>query len=388
MGGSEIVQGNTLVADRYEVIRVLGAGNSSRVCLVHDCETDRDVALKLLVNRAAFDESTLARFVREFEICKSIRHPNIVEAYDLVEHRDSLAFTVEYVDGEDLAKIIDERQLTHPEIDLIFTHLLSALEELHSRKIIHRDIKPENLILRSDHVLKVADLGLWKRLDQPGLTRPGVVLGTAQYMPPEYIRDGIHDERGDIYAAGMVLYELLTGKRRLRSKRATEVFELLDKTEFELPPLALSGLPKRYVTIIKKALSVNPDDRFQTAAEMLKAFETAERSAVIIDQDTLAPRIELGTIAPVKTRILPPRRILMARVVLLAGVFSVMALVAALSWPRLKVFLHGPQTNETPTNEPQVTRAQTDDQPRQTRETSKQKINPRLAPARLSGSRG
>ncbi len=281
------------LADRFEVMRILGHGSSAAVYQVLDRNRNKLMALKVLTNPKAFLESTIQRFIEEFHVCQSIEHANLVRAYDLFETKNIIAFTTEYVDGADLGRIMETRQLSTAEIDLIFEQLLSALEELHKRSIVHRDIKPENLILSRDLWVKVVDLGLVKRMDEPGITKSGVILGTAQYMPPEYVRTGTHDSRGDIYACGMVLFELVSGKRRLKNYRGTEVLELLDRTDFALPPIALQGLPKKYAEIIKRAIAVDPDRRYQTAAAMRDAFayHFDDGSVEIVQQ--LSPSIEI-----------------------------------------------------------------------------------------------
>lgn len=281
------------LAERFEALRVLGHGSSAAVYQVLDRHRNKLMALKVLTNPQAFLDSTIQRFVEEFHVCQSIEHPNLVRAYDLFETKNIIAFTTEYVDGSDLGRIMETRQLSSAEIDLIFEQLLSALEELHNRHIVHRDIKPENLILSRDLWLKVVDLGLVKRMDEPGITKAGVILGTAQYMPPEYVRTGQHDRRGDIYACGMVLFELVSGKRRLKNYRGSEVLELLDRTDFTLPPVALQGLPKKYAEIIKRALAVDPERRFASAAAMRGAFTYHVDDGTVEEVQQVRPSIEL-----------------------------------------------------------------------------------------------
>lgn len=294
-----IIQGNSLLAGRFEVLRVLGAGSSSRVCLVRDLHNDgRHVALKILTNTTIFEESTVERFIREFEVCRSIRHPNLVETYELIRTPKLIAFSIEYVPGEDLAKIIDSRRLSLPEIENLMKQLLEALEELHSHQIVHRDIKPENIIVCEDGTLKLVDLGIVKCLDRAGLTKAGLVLGTAQYLAPESIREGLHDERSDLYAAGMVLFEMLSGKRRLFGKRDSEVFQILERSDFTLPAFALEGIPAQYRSMVKRALQASPGRRFQSAREMIAAFHNdSTDSAPLEGSMELQPLLDLSDFA-------------------------------------------------------------------------------------------
>lgn len=282
---TSILEQRPALMERFQLIKVLGEGAAGAVYHVHDRLSNKEVALKVLMNKSAFDEHTLQRFKQEIEACQSIRHPNIVEAYDFIELPDTIAFSMEFVDGKDLRYSFAEGKLDYQEIDDIFDQLLSALSELHQRGIIHRDIKLENVLIRKDGLVKLSDLGLMKRLDKEKLTRTGVLLGTAQYLPPEYIKGSLYDHRGDIYVAGIMLYELLTGKRRLADKAGVEAIEHLIKTKFKVPKINLTGVPKKYLYIIEKSLDPNPKKRFQSAEEMQDAFL---RSFNGLEEDSLA----------------------------------------------------------------------------------------------------
>ncbi|MCB0353845.1 MAG: serine/threonine protein kinase, partial [Bdellovibrionales bacterium] len=251
-------------------------------------------ALKVLVNDAAFDEHTLKRFQDEMRVCQEIRHPNLVEAYDLIDLGDTVAFSMEYVKGADLGSFFRQgKSLDHDELDWIFQQLLSALQELHDHGIVHRDLKLENVLIREDGVLKLSDLGLMKDLNSKGLTRAGVLLGTAQYMPPEYVKHSKYDQRGDIYATGVMLLELLVGKRRLADKPGMEAIEHLIKTKFEIPALLLEGLPRKYRHIIALATEVDPATRYQTAEAMRGDFQRGKDDFSGTSQVTLKQSVGL-----------------------------------------------------------------------------------------------
>lgn len=268
-----ILRTKPALADRFEVIEVLGEGASGAVYRVRDREQGgREVALKILLNNAAFDENTLARFVAEFRILQKLNHPNLVESYDLIEVGETIAFTMEYVPGSDLGHVFRTRKLSHEEIDQIFYQILSALHEIHQQGVIHRDIKLENILLTRDGRVKLSDLGLMKCGEFEAKTKTGILLGTAQYMPPEYVRNSMYDQRGDLYAVGLMLYEMLTSKRRLCDKTGNEALEYLIKTRFEVPRITLTGLPRKYLNIIDRALDPDPELRFQSALSMREAF--------------------------------------------------------------------------------------------------------------------
>ncbi len=272
-----ILRSKPALADRFEVIEVLGEGASGAVYRVSDRQQGgREVALKILLNNSAFDENTLSRFIAELRILQKVQHPNLVEAYDLIELGETIAFTMEYVPGSDLGHVFRNRKLSNDELDSIFYQVLSALDELHKHGIVHRDIKLENVLVTKDGRVKLSDLGLMKCGDFDNMTRTGILLGTAQYMPPEYVRGSMYDHRGDIYAVGLMLYELLTSKRRLSDKNGNEALEYLIKTKFQIPRITLTGLPRRYLDIIDRALDPDPNNRFQSAAEMRSSFVNIE----------------------------------------------------------------------------------------------------------------
>src|SRR5262249_19358674 len=141
---------------------------------------------------------------------------------------------------------------------------------------IHRDVKLENILLTEDGGVKLADLGLLKRLgNEKGMTRTGVLLGTAQYMPPEYVKNGVYDERSDVYAAGLALYELLTGERRLHHLKGMEALDYLIKSDFHVAPLLRTSrglLPTKYKKILERSLDPSPRKRFANVAELKQAF--------------------------------------------------------------------------------------------------------------------
>jgi eukaryotic-like serine/threonine-protein kinase len=231
-----------------------------------------EVALKVLSNESAFDEHTLERFKAEIRVLQEVRHPNIVAAYDFIALDHTIAYTMEYVRGQDLAKILQLRTITFTEIDLIFDQLLSALHELHSKGIFHRDLKLENLLYSTEMGVKLSDFGLVRQEAHRGLTRVGVLLGTAQYMPPEYIRASLFDARSDLYCSGILLYELLSRRRYLEDKHGAEAITYLIEKEFQIPCDVPPHVPAKYVALMRCAMEPRPERRFQSAAEMRDAF--------------------------------------------------------------------------------------------------------------------
>lgn len=280
-GDTGVFEREPLLSERFQILSVLGQGGASIVYHAVDrINQNRAVALKLLVNDSAFDDHVLHRFKEELRICRDLNHPNLVKAYDLIEGKGVIAFTMEFIDGEDLSTLLKRGKPPTEVVETLIEQLLSAVEELHRHGIVHRDIKLENVMVRRDGVLKLTDLGLIKSLNIGGLTKTGILLGTAQYMPPEYVRHSEYDQRGDIYAVGCVLYELLTGQRRLVEKNGMEALEYLIRTNFQVARTTLNGFPKRFLPIIEGAMAVEPKVRYQSAKEMRDSLRESRASAV------------------------------------------------------------------------------------------------------------
>jgi serine/threonine-protein kinase len=173
--------------------------------------------------------------------------------------------------------------------------LLQGLQAIHDRQILHRDLKLENVLVRNDGVVKISDLGLMRRLDQEGLTRTGVLLGTAQYLPPEYIRSGEFDERGDLYAVAVMLFELASGVRRLSDLRGVEALEYIIKAKFPIPDLAqYPSITDKHQAIISRGMDPKPRRRYPNALAMAQAFSgeavKMERAAPVELQGTVGLR--------------------------------------------------------------------------------------------------
>lgn len=282
------------LADRFEILEVLGFGSEAFVYLARDRARDgQAVALKLLVNDKVFAEETVRRFIDQGSVSAEISHPNIVAAYDVIHLEDTLAITMEFVDGIDLAERLKRGSLSFAEIEHIFVQICSALEALHAHGIFHRDLKLENLFLRTDGVVKLGDFGLMLR-NEAEPTRSSSLLGTPPYMPPEYVEGGAYDARGDLWAAGLVLYELATGRRRLSGKHGSAALDYLVRTDYRIPALTLTGLPRKFVRIIERALEINPSKRFQTAQEMRAAILDDSGGEPTGEVVKVAPRLDLN----------------------------------------------------------------------------------------------
>jgi Tol biopolymer transport system component len=225
----------------YEITSVIGAGGMGEVYRAHDTKLNRDVAIKVLPELVAADPDRVARFEREAQTLASLNHPNIAQIHgELPTEAGSHGLVMEFVDGEDLAQRIARGRIPLDEAIPIARQIADALEAAHEQGIVHRDLKPANVKVRSDGTVKVLDFGLAKALGEelttstnlansPTFTSPvmhtqmGVILGTAAYMAPEQAKGRAVDRRADVWAFGVVLYEMLTGRRLFDAPDTTEV---------------------------------------------------------------------------------------------------------------------------------------------------------------------
>lgn len=322
----------------YRLIKQLGHGGMGTVFLVYDTRLGRRAALKLLPSHLASHPEGVRRFQREARTASALNHPNIITIYDFGHENGRDYIVTEFVEGSTLRETVRGRNLTLSQILHIVVQVASALEAAHSAGIVHRDIKPENIMLRPDSYVKVLDFGLAK-LSEPESgsdenyvdtlgktsdfeTRPGVLLGTVNYMSPEQARGTRVDNRSDLFSLGVIIYELITGHQPFRGE--TWHHTLVAITDAEPPRISgiVEGVPEGFQKIISRALAKERDVRYQTAEEMLTDLRALEREispdATIqrIDSENsdnalTIPRQITGEIAPsaLTTNELPLRRV-------------------------------------------------------------------------------
>jgi len=203
----------TTFAERYEIIEELGKGGMGRVYKVYDKKIKEVVALKLIRPEISADENTIARFNNELRLARKISHRHVCRMYDLGEEGPSHFITMEYVPGEDLKRFIKRSgQLTVGKAVLITKQVCEGLAEAHNLGIIHRDLKPQNIMIDEDGNTRIMDFGIARFLEGEGMTTQGVMIGTPDYMAPEQAElEGV-DQRSDIYALGIILFEMATGR--------------------------------------------------------------------------------------------------------------------------------------------------------------------------------
>src|SRR5579862_7120470 len=287
---------DVLIAERYRLESRLGSGGMSTVHLAFDERLERHVAVKLLAEHLADDPAFVSRFQREALAAARLLHPNIVQVFDsgLDEHRDQHYIVMEYIEGQSCAEILRERGWL--EVDEVLPIVLGAcagLDYAHRKGVVHRDVKPGNLLRGVDRVVKLADFGIAKATEQSSITQVGSVLGTAAYLAPEQGRGEEAGPAADIYALGVVTYQLISGRLPFEGASLTE---LAIKQQRE-PPRRLDELVEavapELASAVEIALRIDPRERYPTAAEMARAIDEG------------AHGVEPGS----GTAVVPPRRV-------------------------------------------------------------------------------
>ncbi len=267
----------------YRILRRLGAGGMGQVYLALDTRLGRHVALKFLPPNLISDQMSLLRLVQEARAASALNHPNILTIYDVGELEGEPFIVSEFVDGVTLRTALERDAVTLELAIEVAGQVASALSVAHAANVIHRDLKPTNVMLRHDGYVKVIDFGLAKRLPPRGdetrvdlgeLTRPGTTLGTADYMSPEQARGEDVDYRTDIWSLGVVLYEMVAGRRPFEG--ATQNHVLVAIQDDPTPALpADKSIPAALREVIGRALAKQPKDRYGSAGEMLHDLQAA-----------------------------------------------------------------------------------------------------------------
>jgi len=285
----------------YEVTVQIGAGGMGEVYRARDTRLGRDVALKILPESFASNPDRLMRFEREAKTLASLNHPHIAQLYGIEESSGMRALVMELVEGEDLAQRIARGAIPIDEALSIATQVAEALEAAHGAGIIHRDLKPANIKLRADGTVKVLDFGLAKgaaptaavahdaafspTFTSPALTQMGVILGTAAYMAPEQAKGQLVDKRADIWAFGLVLYEMLSGTRPFTGEDASEVLAAILRQEIDWAPLP-AATPPGIRQLLRRCLERKPKDRLHDIADARIAIHDVLTKA---DEPAMAP---------------------------------------------------------------------------------------------------
>lgn len=302
----------------YRIVELLGAGGMGVVYKAEDTRLKRSVALKFLPLGSVQDRDAKERLVHEAQAASALDHPNICTIYEIDETSDGQLFlAMAYYEGETLKERIARGPITVDEAVDVIAQIARAVAAAHDAGIIHRDIKPANIILTRRGELKLLDFGLAKLTGQTTLTRTGTTLGTVAYMPPEQIAGRGVDERSDVWALGIVFYEMLTGQRPFLGDHEVAVLKaIVDDTPRPLRDVRLET-PAEFEPIVARALRKEPKDRYASAREFL--------------EDVEALRASRATTAHTSAGRQPAARAVSRRLLIVAA--AAFALVAALgSW--------------------------------------------------------
>jgi len=312
---STVLRLGDVLAGRYEILQLLGEGGMGAVYKAMDRELDRPVALKLIRPQLAANPGMLARFKQELLMAHQVTHRNVIRIYDLGDADGVKFITMEFVEGQDLHALIQENKKFPPEEAVKITQqICRALEAAHSAGVIHRDLKPQNIMRDETGRILVMDFGLARMVEGEGMTRTGAMVGTMEYMSPEQALAKDLDQRSDLFSAGLIFYELLTGKMPYAADSA--LASLIKRTQERAVPVSDqdTSLPAALSTIVSRCLERDPGLRYQNAGEVLADLDAW------LGKGSVAPLPTLKS-AKLWVKPLPRRR--------LAGILLVMLFLAS-----------------------------------------------------------
>ena len=264
----------TLLGTRYEILQLLGQGGMGAVYRARDLELDRIVALKVIRPELAIHPEILQRFKQELILARQITHRNVIRIFDLGEASGIKFITMEFIEGQDLKSLITEKgRLSNDEVVRIAEQICAALEVAHGEGVVHRDLKPQNIMLDKNGRVAVMDFGIARSVEAGGMTQTGMLVGTPDYMSPEQVMGERVDVRADLFAVGVILYEMLAGSLPYKAestqaamyKRTRELPKPLSEVEPTVPAL-LSD-------VVTKCLQIDPKLRYQSAREIRSDLE-------------------------------------------------------------------------------------------------------------------
>ena len=285
--------------ERYVIENELGRGGMGRVFVGRDIKLGRPVAIKFLA-KGIQDDDELRRFQQEARAAGSLNHPNVLTVHDIGMHEGSPYIVSELLEGSTLRERLQETPFAPDTAKDCLIQLADGLSAAHDRGIVHRDLKPENLFITRDGRLKILDFGIAKLLepgsqspdpDSPAQTQTGTILGTMGYMAPEQVRGRPADRRSDIFSAGAILYEMLSGKRAFKAASMVETaYSILNDDPPELP----KQVPVDLQEVVWRCLEKNPEERFQSARELAVELQKLSKGSLGEARQPLARRWPLG----------------------------------------------------------------------------------------------
>lgn len=282
---------NTLLDGRYLIQSKIASGGTSTVYRGLDTRLDRPVAVKVMDSRYAGDEQFLTRFQREARTVARLKDPGLVAVYDQGSDARHPFLVMELIEGGTLRELLGERGPMPPyAVAAVLRPVLGGLAAAHRAGLVHRDVKPENVLISDDGEVKIADFGLVRAVAAAGITSTSVILGTAAYLSPEQVRDGDASPRSDVYSAGILAYELLTGRTPFTGDSALSIaYRRLD-TDVPAPGAVIDGVPVQFDQFVGRATARDPADRYADATEMRADLDAIADALALPDFRVPAPR--------------------------------------------------------------------------------------------------
>ena len=294
---------------RYKIQSLIGTGGMAAVYLATDLILDRLVAIKVLRLDFRQNDDAMRRFRREALSATQLTHPNIVGVYDVGQSQEMNYIVMEYVEGTDLKDYVRQRGALHPiEAVRIMMQIVSAIADAHQNRIIHRDIKPQNILIDREGNVKITDFGIAVALSDTSLTQTNTLLGSVHYLSPEQARGGMATIQTDIYALGIVLYELLTGRVPFDGESAVSI--ALKHFQEPLPPVMNPSvmIPQSLENIVLKATAKDPMNRYRSCYEMFQDLKTCLDSTRLYEKKFVPASFsgETKVLSPISTQKIKP----------------------------------------------------------------------------------
>ena len=294
---------------RYKIQSLIGTGGMAAVYLAKDLILDRLVAIKVLRLDFRQNDDAMRRFRREALSATQLTHPNIVGVYDVGQSQEMNYIVMEYVEGTDLKDYVRQKGALHPiEAVRIMMQIVSAIAAAHQNRIIHRDIKPQNILIDKEGNVKITDFGIAVALSDTSLTQTNTLLGSVHYLSPEQARGGMATIQTDIYALGIVLYELLTGKVPFDGESAVSI--ALKHFQEPLPTIVnpIAMVPQSLENIVLKATAKDPMHRYRSCYEMFQDLKTCLDSTRLYEKKFVPASFsgETKVLTPIHTQKVKP----------------------------------------------------------------------------------
>ena len=304
-----MLEAGKILNGRYKIQSLIGTGGMAAVYLATDLILDRLVAIKVLRLDFRQNDDAMRRFRREALSATQLTHPNIVGVYDVGQSQEMNYIVMEYVEGTDLKDYVRQRGALHPiEAVRIMMQIVSAIAAAHQNRIIHRDIKPQNILIDREGNVKITDFGIAVALSDTSLTQTNTLLGSVHYLSPEQARGGMATIQTDIYALGIVLYELLTGKVPFDGESAVSI--ALKHFQEPLPPVMNPSvmIPQSLENIVLKATAKDPMNRYRSCYEMFQDLKTCLDSTRLYEKKFVPANFsgETKVLSPISTQKIKP----------------------------------------------------------------------------------